>query len=154
MKKSKKEFVEKYVGMPHAIQVKEDSGGFVVTIPDLPGCISQGDSVEEAYEMIMDAKRGWIEVALDEGHPIPEPSEEKKGKWKKVKKKELLTGHTMTEKGGSYTRPDSPPEMVYRYKTPKSKKKKDNRGITYEVGEWKLKNDNWKYCPHCGKELK
>jgi len=32
--------------------------------------------------------------------------------------------------------------------------KKDNRGITYEVGEWKLKNDNWKYCPHCGKELK
>jgi hypothetical protein len=72
----------------------------------------------------------------------------------KKKKKELLTGHTMTEKGGSYTRPDSPPEMVYRYKTPKSKKKKDNWEITREVGEWKLKDDHWKYCPHCGKELK
>ncbi len=78
MKNSKEEFVEKYVNMPHAIQIKEDSGGFVVTIPDLPGCISQGDSIEEAYEMIMDAKRGWIEVALDESYPISEPSEEKK----------------------------------------------------------------------------
>ncbi|MDI6915732.1 MAG: type II toxin-antitoxin system HicB family antitoxin, partial [Desulfitobacteriaceae bacterium] len=43
-------------------------------IPDLPGCISQGETVEEAVSMIEDAKRGWLEVALEQGAEIPEPT--------------------------------------------------------------------------------
>lgn len=70
--------IRKYVDMPHKIEIKQDSGGFVVMIPDLPGCISQGDSLEEACEMIMEAKASWVESALLEKETIPEPSDEKK----------------------------------------------------------------------------
>ena len=39
-----------------------ESGGYWVECPDLPGCSSQGDSVEEALEMIRDAIKGHLEV--------------------------------------------------------------------------------------------
>ena len=64
--------------MPHSIDIKPQADGFVVSIPDLPGCISQGDTLKEAYEMINDAKAVWIESALKEGESIPLPSEDKK----------------------------------------------------------------------------
>ena len=54
-------------------------GGFVVEIPDLPGCISQGETVEEAYKMIQDVKLCWIETALEVGVEVPEPREIIKG---------------------------------------------------------------------------
>ncbi|OPG16143.1 hypothetical protein B2M26_08280 [Ferroacidibacillus organovorans] len=41
---------------------------------DFPGCLSQGETVEEAVAMIEDAKRGWLEVSLELGHSIPEPT--------------------------------------------------------------------------------
>ena len=72
------QIIQKYVDMPHAINVRKDDEGFVVMIPDLSGCISQGDTLEEAYSMILDAKRAWIESAIQEGEKIPEPSDEKK----------------------------------------------------------------------------
>ena len=51
-----------------------EEGGYVIEIPDLPGCISQGETAEEALVMIEEAKRGWLEVSLDQGIEIPEPS--------------------------------------------------------------------------------
>lgn len=69
--------LEKYMCMPHSIQLKREESGFVVAIPDLPGCFSQADSLEEAYSMIISAKEAWITSALMEGEIIPEPSEEK-----------------------------------------------------------------------------
>jgi predicted RNase H-like HicB family nuclease len=45
---------------------KED-GGYVVECPALPGCVSQGDTVEEALENIKDAIQGWLEVAAERG---------------------------------------------------------------------------------------
>ena len=39
----------------------------------MPGCISQGETLVEAMSMIEDAKRGWIEIALADQVPIPEP---------------------------------------------------------------------------------
>ncbi|NPV53166.1 MAG: hypothetical protein HPY71_06540 [Firmicutes bacterium] len=44
-------------------------------IPELPGCISQGDTVDEALAMINDAKKGWLEIALEDGRAIPQPDE-------------------------------------------------------------------------------
>lgn len=72
------EGIEKYVAMSHSIQIKQDEGGFFVSIPDLPGCMSQGETLEEAYAMIMDAKTAWIEAALKNDEQIPEPTEDKK----------------------------------------------------------------------------
>jgi len=47
----------------------EEDGGYVVDCPALPGCISQGDTVEEALENIKDAIQGWLEVSAERGEP-------------------------------------------------------------------------------------
>ena len=51
----------------------DDEGGYVVSYPELPGCISAGDSVEEAIKNGEDAKREWFMTMLEEGMEIPEP---------------------------------------------------------------------------------
>lgn len=50
----------------------EEEGGYTITVPSLPGCISYGHSFEESLEMIKEAIAGWLEVAKEEGIPIPE----------------------------------------------------------------------------------
>ena len=66
-----------YVSLPYKVVLyPAKEGGFVVEIPDLPGCITQGDDLDEAYHMIEDAKKAWIETALEEGIEIPEPRSE------------------------------------------------------------------------------
>ena len=67
-----------YVNLPYRIELvpEEDGTGFAVTVPDLKGCISYGETVKEAYEMIAEAKQLWIETALDKGWSVPEPQAE------------------------------------------------------------------------------
>lgn len=52
---------------------KEDGGGYLITYPDLPGCMSDGESLEEALRMGEDARISWIETAIELGKDIPEP---------------------------------------------------------------------------------
>lgn len=52
----------------------EDGGGFLATVPDLPGCMSDGETREEAARSIADAIDAWIEEATRLGRPIPDPS--------------------------------------------------------------------------------
>jgi antitoxin HicB len=53
----------------------EPEGGYTITVPSLPGCISYGETFEKAMEMVMDAMEGWLAVARKEGIPIPEQFE-------------------------------------------------------------------------------
>jgi antitoxin HicB len=53
----------------------EPEGGYTIFVPSLPGCISYGNTFEQAIEMIKDAMAGWLEVARKEGVPIPEQFE-------------------------------------------------------------------------------
>ena len=53
----------------------EPEGGYTISVPSLPGCISFGSTFEEAMEMIKDAMMGWLAVAQEEGVPIPEQFE-------------------------------------------------------------------------------
>jgi len=53
----------------------EQEGGYTITVPSLPGCISYGETFEKAIEMIKDAMDGWLAVAREEGVPIPEQFE-------------------------------------------------------------------------------
>ncbi len=53
---------------------KEEGGGFLATAPDLPGCMSDGATPEEAVANIQDAIITWIEAARDLGHAVPKPS--------------------------------------------------------------------------------
>jgi antitoxin HicB len=52
----------------------EDGGGFLATVPDLPGCMSHGETSEEAITNVQDAIAARIEAAQDRGHPVPKPS--------------------------------------------------------------------------------
>ena len=64
-----------YMEMSYRMEIVEDKdeGGFVVSYPDLPGCITCGETVEKAVANALDAKREWIEAALEEGIRIDEP---------------------------------------------------------------------------------
>ena len=59
---------------PIAIERGDQTHAYGVVVPDLPGCFSAGDSLDEAYENAKEAIAGWIEEELDEGHDIPLPS--------------------------------------------------------------------------------
>ncbi len=52
----------------------EDGGGYAAIVPDLPGCMSDGETPEEAIINVRDAILAWIEAAEDLGHPVPPPS--------------------------------------------------------------------------------
>ncbi|CAO4133855.1 type II toxin-antitoxin system HicB family antitoxin [Methylorubrum extorquens] len=52
----------------------EDGGGFAATVPDLPGCMSDGETPEEALRNVREAIDAWIEMARELGHGIPAPT--------------------------------------------------------------------------------
>lgn len=52
----------------------DDGGGYSAVVPDLPGCMSDGDTPEEAVVNVKDAIAAWIEAAHDLGHAVPQPS--------------------------------------------------------------------------------
>jgi len=64
-----------YMDLPYKIEIipEEDGGGFTAVISALKGCMAFGETIEEAYQMITEIKRVWIEIALERGWPIPEP---------------------------------------------------------------------------------
>lgn len=68
--------IESYLALPYRIEVipEADGSGYTVSIPDLPGCMTSSDSLQAALELLNDAKRQWLEVALGEGHDVPLPA--------------------------------------------------------------------------------
>lgn len=59
-----------------AIFEPAEEGGYVVSVPALPGCATQGETFEEAVEMIKDAIQGYLTVLKDEKKEIPEETED------------------------------------------------------------------------------
>lgn len=53
---------------------EEDGGGFLARVPDLPGCMSDGETPEEALVNVRDAIAVWIEAWEDLGRPVPPPT--------------------------------------------------------------------------------
>jgi len=49
-----------------------EKGGFSVTVPALPGCVTWGDSFDHAVAMAREAIELWLEELMDNGKPIPE----------------------------------------------------------------------------------
>lgn len=52
---------------------KVDGGGYAITFPDLPGCMSDGATHEEAIENGRDAFRAWMKSLIEDGRDIPKP---------------------------------------------------------------------------------
>jgi len=61
----------------------EEGGGYLAEVLDLPGCMSDGDSITEAIANVAEAVEVWIDGAREEGHPIPNPADidHYSGKW-------------------------------------------------------------------------
>ncbi|GAN98112.1 DNA-binding helix-turn-helix protein CopG [Komagataeibacter europaeus NBRC 3261] len=59
---------------PVVIEHGDGTTAFGVVFPDLPGCFSAGDTLEEALDSAEEAAAGWIDAMLDAGEAIPSPS--------------------------------------------------------------------------------
>lgn len=65
---------EYYMSLPYKIVLHPaKEGGYVAEIPELSGCLTQGDNLQDTFEMIEDAKASWIDIAMQDGIVIPEP---------------------------------------------------------------------------------
>lgn len=51
----------------------EEDEAFIAEVPDLPGCVADGPTYEDALAMIQEVMDIWIETQKEMGHPIPEP---------------------------------------------------------------------------------
>ena len=67
--------IEEYLRLPYRLELIPDidEGGFVASYPELPGCLTCGETVESAIANANDAKRAWLEAALADGLEIAEP---------------------------------------------------------------------------------
>ena len=64
----------RYLDAPYVRMIipNAEEGGYLAEVLELPGCITDGDTLEEAYRNLQDAMAGWIEASLENGRPIPE----------------------------------------------------------------------------------
>ena len=69
--------LEYYMSLPYRTEIVSDSEekGFVTYFPDLPGCVSCESTMEQAEKNAYEAKKVWIEAALEENQVIREPFE-------------------------------------------------------------------------------
>jgi antitoxin HicB len=65
--------------------IADEGGGYLVEFPDLPGCMSDGETVAEAVANAADAQAAWLAAMREAGRPIPapgaDPAEGYSGKW-------------------------------------------------------------------------
>ena len=67
--------LNEYLEMNYRMEIvaDNDEGGFVVSFPELPGCITCAETMESAIRNALDAKKAWLEAAMEDGVEICEP---------------------------------------------------------------------------------
>ena len=72
--------LEYYMALPYKMQIlpDRDEGGYVAVFPELPGCLTYADTLEELELLAEDAKRTWLTAALEDSIPIEEPKQEER----------------------------------------------------------------------------
>ena len=75
---TERKLLEYYLSLKYPVTFEAaPEGGYFVQIEDLPGCYSQGETIEEAMEMIEEARQLWLETAYEDGLDIPLPRGER-----------------------------------------------------------------------------
>ena len=78
--------IDEYMRLPYRMKIIPDTaeGGYVVRFPELPGCLTCADTLEEAVRNAADCKKEWLIAAMEDGIDIPEPvsEEEYSGQFK------------------------------------------------------------------------
>ena len=63
-----------YLNLKYTIRLKKNSdGSYFGEIEELTGCMTEGDTKEEVLEMLEDAKKAWLKIAIERNSPIQEP---------------------------------------------------------------------------------
>jgi predicted RNase H-like HicB family nuclease len=63
-----------YLSLPYALEVRLDEDGeWFSRVRELPGCMSQGETAEEAFCNLQEVLPLWLESAIESGYEIPEP---------------------------------------------------------------------------------
>ena len=52
---------------------EDEGGGYLVLVPDLPGCMADGATIEEAIAEVRDAFAAWVMAEREDGHELPPP---------------------------------------------------------------------------------
>lgn len=73
---SEKKPLEYYLKLQYPVTLYPEEGGYVALIKDLPGCLTQGETLDETIANINEARELWIETAYESGDEIPLPSGE------------------------------------------------------------------------------
>lgn len=75
--KTERKPFEFYLELKYSITITPDvTGGYVAEIEDLPGCFTQGETLDETYANMDEARRLWLESAYEDGLDIPLPRDE------------------------------------------------------------------------------
>ena len=76
--RKKNKTIEYYMSLPYKMEIVPDieEGGYTAWFPDLPGCLTCSDRIEDIVSNAQDAKRTWLIAALEDGIEIAEPSAE------------------------------------------------------------------------------
>lgn len=76
-KQIEKQPLDYYLNLQYPVTLYPDpEGGYVAQIKDLPGCLTQGETLDETVANINEARELWIETAYESGDEIPLPSTE------------------------------------------------------------------------------
>src|SRR5438067_3917245 len=66
--------IDEMLKKPYARVITPASeGGYTAAVVEFPGCVTQGETVEEAYANLEDAAHGWLEAVIEAHQPVPEP---------------------------------------------------------------------------------
>ena len=67
--------IDEYMSLPYRMEIIPDTkeGGYVVRFPELPGCLTCAETVEEAVKNAEECKKEWLTAAIEDGIKIPEP---------------------------------------------------------------------------------
>ncbi|MCR5453957.1 MAG: type II toxin-antitoxin system HicB family antitoxin [Bacteroidales bacterium] len=70
--------LDEYMKMPYRLEIVPDTeeSGFVATYPELPGCITCGETLADVILNVEDAKREWLLAAIEDNVPIYEPKDD------------------------------------------------------------------------------
>ena len=78
--------LNEYLDMPYRMEIVPDTveGGYVASFPELPGCITCGETAEAAVANAIDAKKEWLSAAIEDGIdiPCPDPADHYSGQFK------------------------------------------------------------------------
>jgi antitoxin HicB len=70
--------VREFLRRPYRMEVRGNpEEGYLATAPELPGCLTAGETPEEALRLLQDAMATWIEAAIAAGDPVPQPDDDR-----------------------------------------------------------------------------